>query len=536
MTQDFQFFKTMNEKQKSVDNSSKIKLPETPKASGWFSNNGELVRKKHQLNLSNNEQLEKNQSIENVYDVSEHKTADSYDEEIRKINLQIYQNKNKSGWLENEFPSLWNDERNELEQKKIFLERQKAVFVSKKKLEEYKEQFEGTADFAEKSQYDFKEMDPIYRAVNGDNVSATKPSDDQNLATRMEPQEAKVYNYLFKTQGKKAATAYFDDLRPILNERANTEQATAVKAFADKHWFTATVANIGTLGAQLVDGTVGGVKKLGGSLTGDYEKNWSQYDKLTTFTDTVRTDTAQDLNNATGWNGAGFLYNTLMSIADMGVALGVGGIVGKVAGGASAAVNGTKVAKGVTQFVMSSEAASHTMTEARERGLSGIQIAALGVASAAIETATEKLPLDNLFGEGAKGFKFIAKQVATEGAEEAISSVLNTFADEVIAGNESAIKQQIGELMASGMSYQDAAQQVLVEKAKEVGLDALGGALSGGIMGGGAAAISRLANVYYSVPKKYTGTMEQTREWTSNAFSKLKNGTDIKGQIGREHV
>lgn len=415
-----------------------------------------------------------------------------------------------------------------MEYEKEKLQRGKSVLISEQKLAEHKSAVEKLVDFNVKSQFDDKQMDPIYRAVNGNNLSAGKSTDDQTIATRMKPEEAKIYNYLFSTQGKQAATAFFDDMRPILNQRTNEEQATNVKAFADKNWFTATVANIGTLGSQLIDGTVGAPKKLIGSLTGDYEKNWAAYDGLTTFTNTVRTDTAQDLNEKFGGNTAGFIYNTLMSIADMGVALAAGGIVGKVAGATSGAANTSKIAKGVTQFIMSSEAASHTMTDARERGLSGWQIASLGAASAAIEAVTEKLPLDNLFAAKPSAWKAIVKQIATEGTEEAISSVLNTLADDVIAGNESAMKQQIANLMADGVSYQDAARQVILDKAKEVGLDALGGALSGGIMGTGAVAIDRIANVHFSVPKKYTGTMSDTQSWVADAFSKLKNGTRMR--------
>ncbi len=422
-----------------------------------------------------------------------------------------------------------------MEYEKEKLQRGKSVLISQQKLEEYKNTVAKAADFAEKSKFDDLWFDAVYRSDQG-GITYPTAEKDEKLANQMYDDEKSIYAYIRKTQGEKQAETFFDELRPILNQRKNEEQAASVKAFADKNWFTATVANIGTLGSQLIDGTVGAPKKLIGSLTGDYEKNWAAYDGLTTFTNTVRTDTAQDLNaffdknkeDDKQSNTAGFIYNTLMSIADMGVALAAGGIVGKVAGATSGAANTSKIAKGVTQFIMSSEAASHTMTDARERGLSGWQIASLGVASAAIEAVTEKLPLDNLFAAKPSAWKAIVKQIATEGTEEAISSVLNTLADDVIAGNESAMKQQIANLMADGVSYQDAARQVIIDKAKEVGLDALGGALSGGIMGTGAVAIDRIANVHFSVPKKYTGTLEETHTWVADAFSKLKNGTRMR--------
>lgn len=440
--------------------------------------------------------------------------------EINKIDVT-----NTEGGMEK--IAYWDNEIEKLKGQKKELENNISYFKGKSTEVRVTQQ----ADFNEKAVVNNKIYDALYRFANnipnaGTSIQAQATSNDVKLYNGLEEKEKKVYLYLANAEGIEAARQYFEYMRPTLNERQNAAQTKKNKEFSDEH---PVLANLATLGTQLIDGTIGAPVKLIGSLTGDYEKNWASYDSLTTFTNTIRTDTAQDLSNFFGTEWAGFVYNTVMSIADMGTALAVGGAVGKIAGVASSAANTTNIAKGVTQFIMSSEAASQTMTDARQRGLSGIQIAALGVASGTIEALTEKLPLDNLFGAKPNYIKSVVKQIATEGTEEAISNVANTILDEIIAGNQSALKQQIGDLMASGMSYQDAANKVLIDKVKEIGMDALAGALSGAVMGGGSVALNKLSTVHFSIPTKYKGDLSSAQTWVADKFQNLKNSTNKKG-------
>lgn len=440
--------------------------------------------------------------------------VESYDKDIAMIDEQL-QNAYVSGqqiqYGDNGFSYIYYTNQkyiDELESKKGILERKKKILE---------------AEIKEK-EYDLHRGDTQFETIAAqgnylgfyDNKKIEHMTDDQK----------KMFNYLANKFNLEEADKYLNDISPFLNEKLNEEKTKRAQNFSDKF---PVLSDIVTLGSQLIDGTVMAPVKFVGSLTGDYEKNWASYDSLTTFTNTIRTDHAQDLSNHFGTEWAGFVYNTVMSIADMGTALAVGGATGKIVGAASSAANTTNIAKGVTQFIMSSEAASQTMTDARQRGLSGIQIAALGVASGTIEALTEKLPLDNLFGAKPSYVKAVVKQIATEGTEEAISNVANTILDEIIAGNQSALKQQISDLMASGMSYQDAANKVLIDKVKEIGMDALAGALSGAIMGGGSVALNKLSTVHFSIPTKYKGDLSSAQTWVADKFQNLKNSTNKKG-------
>lgn len=409
----------------------------------------------------------------------------------------------------------------ELKLKKAYFERKKKEVGAQELIEQKYKPITLTPDFQEKTK------DAKYKALPKEAYYVPgSASADQNLFWAMDLDHRILYNYLQEFEGQGKADEYFDDMRPILNARKNEEQAKKNKEFSDK---LPVISDIITLGSQLIDGTIMAPVKFVGSLTGNYEKNWASYDSLTTFTNTIRTDHAQDLNKLAGGEWAGFLYNTVMSIADMGTSIAVGSAAGKIAGVASSAANTTKIAKGVTQFIMSSEAASQTMTDARQRGLSGLQIAGLGAASATIEWLTEKIPLDNLFGAKPNYVKAVVKQIATEGTEEAISNVANTILDEIIAGNQSALKQQIADYMADGMSYKDAANKVLIDKVKEIGMDAFAGALSGAIMGGGSVALNKLSTVHFSIPTKYKGDLSSAQTWVADKFQNLKNSTNKKG-------
>ncbi len=428
--------------------------------------------------------------------------------------------------------STLEEKRKELEVKKSYFERKQKEVGAEELFEQKYKPLMQKEDFNEKAVVN-KEIhyDALYCLAN--DIPTTLPrssldavSNDRKLYDEFEEDEKKVYLYLADPQNMEAARQYFEDMRPILNARKNEAQTIKNKEFSDKY---PVLSDIITLGSQLIDGTIGAPVKFVGSLTGDYEKNWASYDSLTTFTNTIRTDHAQDLNKLAGGEWAGFLYNTVMSIADMGTSIAVGSAAGKIVGAASSAANTTKIAKGVTQFIMSSEAASQTMTDARQRGLSGWQIAILGAASGTIEALTEKLPLDNLFGAKPNYIKSVVKQIVTEGIEEPIANIANTILDEIIAGNQSALKQQIGDLMASGMSYQDAANKVLIDKVKEIGMDALAGALSGAIMGGGSVALNKLSTVHFSVPSKYNGDLPTVQEWVAEKFGNLKSSVNKKG-------
>lgn len=130
------------------------------------------------------------------------------------------------------------------------------------------------------------------------------------------------------------------------------------------------------------------------------------------------------------------------------------------------------IAPGLSLAAMGMTAGADRMVELNQRGIDPTESFTRGVASGAIETITEKLPLDmvyDVFKTGGIGaMRSLIRQAGVEGAEEGISYLANYFADKLAGDPE--------------------AQFSLEELAASIG----GGALAGGMMGGIALGGNRL--------------------------------------------
>ena len=81
--------------------------------------------------------------------------------------------------------------------------------------------------------------------------------------------------------------------------------------------------------------------------------------------------------------------------------------------------------------------------------------------------------------------KNLGKQMATEASEEMATEFANTLSDRWIMGDKSNLSQAKEAYQEAGKSPWNA----YLDIAKQIGLAGLGGAISGGVMGSGAAAI-----------------------------------------------
>ncbi len=147
-------------------------------------------------------------------------------------------------------------------------------------------------------------------------------------------------------------------------------------------------------------------------------------------------------------------------------------------------------------------AAGEQTLDILNRGGTQGQAALSGAASGLIEAATEKIGLDNLFSifgrTGQQGLRSVlqsvARQAGIEASEEAISEVLNTVADTAIMRENSTYEQAIANYMAQGMTREEATGAANRDVLANTAWAAAGGALSGGLMGGGASAVNAMQN------------------------------------------
>lgn len=147
-------------------------------------------------------------------------------------------------------------------------------------------------------------------------------------------------------------------------------------------------------------------------------------------------------------------------------------------------------------------AAGEQTLDILNRGGTQGQAALSGAASGLIEAATEKIGLDNLFSifgrTGQQGLRSVlrsvARQAGIEASEEAISEVLNTVADTAIMRENSTYEQAISNYMAQGMTREEATGAANRDVLANTAWAALGGGLSGGILGGGASVVNTMQN------------------------------------------
>ena len=218
---------------------------------------------------------------------------------------------------------------------------------------------------------------------------------------------------------------------------------------------------------------------------------------------------AETIERSGKWGPVGsFLYQTGMSMGDF---LLNSAITGGFSGGGT-------ISEGLSLAIMGTGAAADATIEAKDRGLTDDQAFALGTIAGAAEVFTEKFSIEALLeGKWEDGaIKYILKNVFTEGAEEVGSDFINLFADILIAKDKSEWRQAIDAYMAEGKTEGEAFGLAAAQQAAEMGLDFLGGALSGGTMATAGVGI---------------GTARQSAEYQRTGRTLRKMGSEMVNSI-----
>lgn len=141
-----------------------------------------------------------------------------------------------------------------------------------------------------------------------------------------------------------------------------------------------------------------------------------------------------------------------------------------------------------------------TLSDASRQGATPVQAAILATANATVETLSEKIPLDNLLDTAKAGKQPIGEivkrafaQAGIEATTEEISLVGEFINEAVILQEKSSYNQQIGDLVANGMSYGEAKAQASKGVWDEAVNTFLVSAASGGISSAGG---SLFANIF----------------------------------------
>lgn len=187
-----------------------------------------------------------------------------------------------------------------------------------------------------------------------------------------------------------------------------------------------------------------------------------------------------------------FVYDTVNSAVDSGVRMLVGqalggGLVPDAAASEAAAAKLNRFVSGFISTQMSGEVFANSFVQAKESGSTDADALLDSVTSAVIEGLTEKYSVESIL-KNPNGLTWTAlrNSFLSEGSEEMASDFLNTVYDELKNGDDSELRTQYRELLASGATENDAFNRVFGDYVKQVVLDGLAGGLSGIAMSGAA--------------------------------------------------
>lgn len=311
-----------------------------------------------------------------------------------------------------------------------------------------------------------------HQMVNDIQTNASFLGLDNSERKQMTDEEIAIFNYLYAQDTARGDTehstayGYIDYLTGDLNYRQRQADEQAWAEYARESPVASSVFSV-------ITSPLKGLSYLGQAADYLEDREIDQnagYNKFSYMNSAIRDEVTGIVEDK--WGGVGsFAYNTGMSMADFLF---------------NTAVSGGNQA--VALAIMGTGAAADTTIDAKDRGLSDDQAFALGTIAGAAEIITEKVSLDRLFNaDWEKGaLKYILGNAFTEGSEEVASDTINLFADILIAKDKSEWQTSIDAYMEQGMTREEAMGKAVADQAAQMGLDFLGGAISGGVMSGGA--------------------------------------------------
>ena len=179
---------------------------------------------------------------------------------------------------------------------------------------------------------------------------------------------------------------------------------------------------------------------------------------------------------------------------------------------AQSAVSGLTLGSAGTLISYFGQGAASGVDEALSRGATEGQAALYGVALGTFEGVAEMIGIDNLFNIGSsatvkEAIKNVLRQAGAEGLEEGLTSICSNVMDDWIMSDKSNFHLLVNELMAQGMSREEAKKKAWLDSIEGILYDTLGGFVSGGVHAGVATGIQ--TSVVNAQNKKYFGDQAQ---------------------------
>ena len=290
-------------------------------------------------------------------------------------------------------------------------------------------------DFDAKSVYDKNAKatvaNQLYRQVNNPELPLTNEeySDATREITRqMTADEVKIFNYIYNTQGDKAAQEYFDYLKTDAPDPLNSRRGKEIAGNIDTDVGRAIYGGIAA-----VDNTTTGIKQL-----------FKEEAVKPTVAQYASAEAAEDVETKVGK----FAYDLSATVGNMAPSILASAVLGKVAG----------------EAVMGAATAGNTYTEAINSGMTPRQAMKYGVLVGASEIVTGSLlggisalglnPLGNAAGKLVSGSKFAKLLGATDNAFiKAAAKMAGSMAGEVAEEEAQLFLEPLFKKMATGEEY-----------------------------------------------------------------------------------
>lgn len=150
---------------------------------------------------------------------------------------------------------------------------------------------------------------------------------------------------------------------------------------------------------------------------------------------------------------------------------------------------------GASRVIMSGSAGLNAVYDAKERGASDYAAVNYGIAASISEAMFESLSIGSfvdIFKKDAveSVLKKLVVQGFVEGSEETMTSLANAWADEIINGDKSEFNDNVKKYIEAGKSEEEAHRLALDNYIASLGIDFVGGFISGGIFGSAGTAIN----------------------------------------------
>ena len=281
-----------------------------------------------------------------------------------------------------------------------------------------------------------------------------------------------------------ALYTYYDRVK---REEASAENLQKIQQDAMNNPVGASLWSVG----DNVVGSIGdAVNYIGAGIaedvTGEYQwidTNDTAAARVNTVRGTVSDMIEGGMDNETAGKIASFLYQTGMSVADFAATASIGFVPG--------------IGTGLQNALLLTRAGTAQAKETYDNTGNAANALRTGILAGIAEVFFEKFSIEKL-----KAFKSVApgsvksilknagKQMLTEASEEGLTTIANTLTDSIINGDMSSIALEYQGYIDEGYTKDEATAKCAGSFVKQVLLDAAGGAVSGGVLGGTVSGIS----------------------------------------------